>query len=130
AGQFGPGSKPEPLPPVLIGFTHTVLSTIPSGRGYHSAGSEATTVFMQSRQRIPGPRADEIPRISELSELPIQIAVSRCGTNPIARTSCRLSVVPVLRAAVRPIDVNEEKTNEPFGPVSVLSLRMLAMTQA
>ena len=30
----------------LEGFTQTVLSTIPSGRGYHSTGSEPTTVFM------------------------------------------------------------------------------------
>ena len=71
-----------------------------------------------------------MPCISELSEFPIQIAVSRCGTHPIASTSWRLSVVPVFRAAVRPIFVNDEKTNEPFGPVSVLSFRMLAMTQA
>ena len=71
-----------------------------------------------------------MPRISVLSEFPIQIAVSRWGTQPIASTSFWSSVVPVLSPAGRPIDVKGAKTKEPFGPKSVLSLRMSAMIQA
>ena len=69
-----------------------------------------------------------MPRISELSEFPIQIAVRRWGTNPIASTSCRLSVVPVFSAAVRPIVVHGPNTKEPCG--LVLSFRMSSMIQA
>src|SRR5207249_539616 len=45
-GDGDPGGDPEPLPPMSAGFTHTVLSTIPSGRLYQTTGSPPTTVFI------------------------------------------------------------------------------------
>ena len=82
--------------------------------------------FMNSRHSTPGPIAEEMPYICELSELPIHTAVSSCGTYPTASTSRRLSVVPVLSAAVRPMLVQEPKIALVFGSVMSFSMSVIS----